>query len=162
LYRGSGCFEFRHLTFFVPDCTNTKQADAGDCTVVTSNVTIHYSGEATVYQKTAMFDTLTNTIQSQVGNGEFEDIASVHYAEAKMNEKGAQASARNNNGSVGLIGGVFVAVAAAVALVATSFLKNKGNYGDGCCGPAAVLPANNRGVLVDVLSEDVEDLWQLR
>ena len=103
------------------------------------------------------------TIQSQVDNGDFDDIASVHYAEAKMNKKGAQASAENNNnGSVGLIGGVFVAVAAAVALVVTGFVKKKGNSWNGCCGPAAVLPANNRGVLVDVLSEDVEDLWRLR
>ena len=44
-------------------------------------------------------------------------------------EKGAQASTKNSR-SVGLIGGIFVAVAAAVALVATGFIAGYGeSYG---------------------------------
>ena len=74
-----------------------------------------------------MFDNTLSPIYYPVASRHLDDIASVHYAEAKMNKKGAQASAENNNnGSVGLIGGVFVAVAAAVALVATGFIAGYG------------------------------------
>ena len=66
------------VLYLYPDCTNTKQAD-GDYTVYRCNFKCHYSGEATVYQKIAMFDNTLSPIYYPVASRHLDDIASVHY-----------------------------------------------------------------------------------
>ena len=122
--------------------------------MVTSSVVIHYSGNATEDQKIAMFDTLTNTILGQVESGEFDSIASVHYAEAKMlsDSDGAHSSSKGSGPPVGIIGGIVGAIAL-VALIVIGVVYIKRRNEDGC-GPAAVVPADR--AVVQVLSDDVE------
>ena len=134
------------------DCTQTSDSN---CTVVTSTVVIYYSGNATDEQKMALFDTLTNTILGQNESGEFDSIASVHYAEAKMqsDSDGPYSSAKGSSPPIGTIGGIIGAIALVILIIVGVVYMKKRNE-DGC-GPAAVVPAE-RGTVVQVLSDDIE------
>jgi hypothetical protein len=125
---------------------------------MSSDVVIHYSGEATADQKIALFDSLTNTILSQAKGGDFDDIASVHYAEAKIageeDTEGFSSPKASDPGSAGIIGGVLAAVAAAVVVAGVVVYKKKKNADGEGCGPATVQPSDRQ--VIHVLSEDVE------
>jgi hypothetical protein len=144
------------------DCSNSK-AGEDNCTVVSSNVIIHYSGEATIDQKVSMFDKLTNTIQAQVDSGVFEPVGTVHYAEAQMADGTEGDSSYDTQGSgsappMGAIGAAIAAVALIAAGIAGYVYVKKTRGGDDRCGSSAAVVPTDRGQtqIQQVLSGDVE------
>jgi hypothetical protein len=123
---------------------------SGDCDVITSPVIAHYSGNATDDQKVAMFDTLTNTLWMQVDDGDFDSVASVHYAEARLTEGDDSYNSKGNGPSVAMIGGIVVVVAVLVlAIVGYTFYKKKQ------ANSSSVAPVTRKPV-IQVISDDVE------
>ena len=139
------------------DCAKAKGPAAANCAIITSDVTIYYSGEDRFEQKEALFNSLTETLQSQVKSGSFNDIGAVHYAEASMNEDEINSFHTASDATQGIMGGVIAAVAVVILAGVAFFIYKKRSQGDGC-GSSAVLPANvdERGV-VQVLSDDAVD-----
>jgi cytochrome c-type biogenesis protein CcmH/NrfG len=132
------------------ECLNSNMSQS-ECDVITSPVIAHYSGNATNYQKVAMFDKLTNTLWKQVDDGDFDSVASVHYAEARLVEGDESYNKKGSGPSVAMIGGIVVAVAAlALAVVGYAFYKKKR-----ADSSAAVAPNNQKSV-IQVVAEDVE------
>ena len=115
-----------------------------DCDVITSPVIVHYSGNATDDQKVAMFDKLTNALWMQVDDGDFDSVASVHYAEARLAEGDESYNSKGSGPSVAMIGGIVVAVAVlALAVAGYVFYKRKGADSSGN-RLASVAPANEK------------------
>lgn len=85
-----------------------------------SEVTIHYSGDAGIDQKVALFDSLTNTILTQAEGGDFDEIASVHFAEARITSNETEGNDPNfsTENSGGFSTEKLVGVLAAVAVSA--------------------------------------------
>jgi hypothetical protein len=141
-----------------PDCTKANGPASANCAIITSDVTIYYSGEDSSEQKEALFNSLTETLQSQIKSGSFNDIGAVHYAEASMNEDEINSNKTTaSDATPGIMGGVIAAVAVVILAGVAFFIYKKRSQGDGC-GSSAVLPANvdERGV-VQVLSDDAVD-----
>jgi hypothetical protein len=126
---------------------------------VSSNVIIHYSGDATIDQKVSMFDKLTNTIQAQVDSGVFESVGTVHYAEAQMADGTEGDSSYDTQGSssaplMGAVGAAIVAVAlVGAAVVGYLYLKKKRAGG---AGSSAATTDHGQTQIVQALSGDFE------
>jgi hypothetical protein len=98
-----------------------------------------------------MFDTLSNTVWSQVERGELDNVGSVYSAEANIvDSEGDNSYNKGSGSSGGMIGGIVVAVAVIALAIGGYVYMKKRNAGS----TAAIAPTDQTRGAKDV--SDVE------